>query len=201
MRNPISAIELNAEMLQESIRSGDPHDLEEAAGLVTAIRDQVNALDQLTEEYLAFARFPRPQFEDESINHLIQELAEFVRPLAARQGQSVRVEADPAVPMLEIDRRAGGKNGSHDRRLKPCPYQHLRGGMPGALHVVVKGIGDAAQALRADARQQAKANPVNGVVGPMAAGDGGTEDAGGIHRRAGERSVKDDVQSDGQANG
>src|SRR5437867_7573151 len=104
VRNPISAIELNAEMLQESIRSGDPHDLEEAAGLVTAIRDQVNALDQLTEEYLAFARFPRPQFEDESINHLIQELAEFVRPLAARQGQSVRVEADPAVPMLEIDR-------------------------------------------------------------------------------------------------
>ncbi|PYM12026.1 MAG: hypothetical protein DMD81_25205 [Candidatus Rokuibacteriota bacterium] len=104
VRNPISAIELNAEMLQESIRSGDPHDLEEASGLVTAIRDQVNALDQLTEEYLAFARFPRPQFEDESINHLIQELAEFVRPLAARQGQSVRVEADPAVPMLEIDR-------------------------------------------------------------------------------------------------
>ena len=104
VRNPISAIELNAEMLQEIIRGGSEQDLEEASGLVTAIRDQVTALDALTEEYLAFARFPRPQFEDESINHLVEELAEFVRPVAARQGLSVRVETDQTVPTLEIDR-------------------------------------------------------------------------------------------------
>lgn len=104
VRNPISAIELNAEMLQEIIRGPSDQDMEEAAGLVAAIRDQVNALDALTEEYLAFARFPRPQFEEESVNHLIEELAEFVRPVASRQGLVVRVETDPAVPMMEIDR-------------------------------------------------------------------------------------------------
>jgi signal transduction histidine kinase len=104
VRNPISAIELNAEMLEDIVRERQDAEMKEAAGLVSAIRDQVTALDALTEEYLAFARFPRPHFEDESINHLVQELAEFIRPLATRQGLTLRVDVDPSVPMLEIDR-------------------------------------------------------------------------------------------------
>src|SRR5439155_11862388 len=48
VRNPISAIELNAEMLNDIVRGRPDRDMEEAAGLVTAIRDQVNALDALT---------------------------------------------------------------------------------------------------------------------------------------------------------
>jgi signal transduction histidine kinase len=104
VRNPISAIELNAEMLQDIVRERSGQDMDEAAGLVAAIRDQVTALDALTEEYLAFARFPRPQFEEDSVNQLVEELVDFVRPVAARQGLSVRVETDPAVPAMEIDR-------------------------------------------------------------------------------------------------
>jgi signal transduction histidine kinase len=104
VRNPISAIELNAEILGDIVKERSGQDMEEAAHLVAAIRDQVNALDALTEEYLTFARFPRPHFEEESINQLLQELAEFVRPVATRQGLTVLVAVDPAVPMLEIDR-------------------------------------------------------------------------------------------------
>src|SRR4029077_12138343 len=63
VRNPITAIELNAEMLEDIVRQrndGERNDgdMKEAAGLVSAIRDQVTTLDALTEEYLAFARFP-----------------------------------------------------------------------------------------------------------------------------------------------
>ena len=106
VRNPISAIELNAEMLEDIVRERSDADMgmKEAASLVSAIRDQVTTLDALTEEYLAFARFPRPHFEEESINHLVQELADFVRPVATRQGLTLRVEVDPSVPMMEIDR-------------------------------------------------------------------------------------------------
>src|SRR3970282_2105230 len=43
VRNPISAIELNAEMLQEIVRGHPGSDMEEAGGLVGAIREQVNA--------------------------------------------------------------------------------------------------------------------------------------------------------------
>jgi signal transduction histidine kinase len=104
VRNPISAIELNAEMLQDIVKQQPGAEGEEATHLVDAILDQVGTLDALTEEYLQFARFPKPHFEEESLNHLAVELAEFVRPLASRQGLTVRVETDPAVPPLEIDR-------------------------------------------------------------------------------------------------
>ena len=105
VRNPISAIELNAEMLEDIVRErSNDVDMKEAAGLVSAIRDQVTALDALTEEYLAFARFPRPHFEEESINHLVQELADFIRPVATRQGLTLKADVDPSVPMMEIDR-------------------------------------------------------------------------------------------------
>jgi signal transduction histidine kinase len=104
VRNPISAIELNAEMLEDIVRARSGVDMEEAGGLVASIRDQVNTLDALTEEYLAFARFPKSHFEEESINHLVEELAAFVRPVAHRQGLTMHVETDPLVPMMEIDR-------------------------------------------------------------------------------------------------
>src|SRR5713226_3119219 len=104
VRNPIAAIQLNAELLGDMVEGRVSEDGTEATALVTAIRDQVSALDALTEEYLAFARFPRPQFEEDSINHLVQELADFVRPVAVRQGLTLRVEVDPSAPMMEIDR-------------------------------------------------------------------------------------------------
>lgn len=104
VRNPISAIELNAEMLEDIVRGRAGADMGEAGGLVRAIRDQVNALDALTEEYLTFARFPRPHLEEESVNDLVQELGNFVRPVAERRGLRLAVSVDPAVPLLEIDR-------------------------------------------------------------------------------------------------
>jgi signal transduction histidine kinase len=104
VRNPIAAIELNAELLQDIVRAHPGREMDEATGLVAAIRDQVTTLDALTEEYLAFARFPKPHFEPESINHLLEELAAFVRPVATRQGLTIHVATDPGVPMLEIDR-------------------------------------------------------------------------------------------------
>ncbi len=103
VRNPITAIELNAEILQDIV-GGRPGPDDEASSLVAAIRDQVKTLDALTEEYLTFARFPRPHFEEESLNGLVEEVAEFIRPVATRQGLSLRVETDPQVPMLEVDR-------------------------------------------------------------------------------------------------
>ncbi len=105
VRNPISAIELNAELLRDlaRARAGEP-DMDEAAGIIASIQDQVKTLDGLTEEYLQFARFPRPNFEEESVADLVEELAEFVRPLAIRQGLTVRTETDRTMPMMEIDR-------------------------------------------------------------------------------------------------
>ena len=145
VRNPIAAIELNAELLQDIVRAHPGADMDEATGLVSAIRDQVNALDALTEEYLAFARFPKPHFEEESINHLIEELAAFVRPVATRQGLAIHVSTDPAVPMMEIDRAL----------LRQAILNLVKNGMEalsrgGALTIESRAEGDAVEILVSD---------------------------------------------------
>src|SRR5262245_866836 len=104
VRNPIAAIELNAELLGDIVHERPELEKGEAASLVGAIRDQVAALDALTEEYLAWARFPKPQFEEDSINDMVMAVTDFVRPLATRQGITLAVKTDSAVPPIEIDR-------------------------------------------------------------------------------------------------
>jgi signal transduction histidine kinase len=104
VRNPIAAIELNAELVGDIVKERGGADMEEAATLVTAIREQVSALDTLTEEYLAFARFPRPQYDEDSVNEMVAALVEFVRPVAMRQGSVVEATTDQAVPPMAIDR-------------------------------------------------------------------------------------------------
>jgi signal transduction histidine kinase len=104
VRNPIAAIELNAELLEDIVRERQESTMEEATTLLSAIRDQVNTLDALTEEYLAFARFPRPHFDEDSVNEMVASLVEFVRPLATRQGIALHVSTDATVPSMTIDR-------------------------------------------------------------------------------------------------
>ena len=104
VRNPIAAIELNAELVGDLVKERGGADMEEANILVTAIREQVSALDALTEEYLAFARFPRPQYDEDSVNEMVAALVEFQRPVAARQGSAVEATTDQAVPPMAIDR-------------------------------------------------------------------------------------------------
>jgi signal transduction histidine kinase len=104
VRNPIAAIELNAELVGDLVKERGGADMDEAATLVTAIREQVSALDALTEEYLAFARFPRPQYDEDSVNEMVAALVEFQRPVAARQGSAVEATTDQTVPPMAIDR-------------------------------------------------------------------------------------------------
>ena len=145
VRNPISAIELNAEMLQDMVKQGTGSEGEEATQLVEAILDQVGTLDALTEEYLQFARFPKPHFEEESLNHLVTELADFVRPVATRQGLTVRVETDPGVPMMEIDRGL----------LRQAIHNLVKNGMEvlssgGEITIASRGLGETVEVSVSD---------------------------------------------------
>lgn len=84
VRNPLSSIGLNTELLEEEL--GDVPNADEARSLCRSIHREVDRLTAITEEYLAFARLPKPKLAAESINSMVTALAAFVREdLAARQ--------------------------------------------------------------------------------------------------------------------
>jgi len=104
IRNPLSAINLNAELLEDEIKHLQGASKEEAASLLTAIKAQVQALAELTEEYLRFARMPEPKLNPESINGIVAELVEFLRPEGAERGVRIEARLSPDIPLTLVDR-------------------------------------------------------------------------------------------------
>ena len=94
IRNPLSSIGLNAELL-ESLAGKEP---EETLQLCQAIIREVDRLTAITDEYLRFARLPRPELDAADAGALVRSIAEFVRRdcEAASVRITVTTPAEPA---------------------------------------------------------------------------------------------------------
>lgn len=97
IRNPLSSIGLNAEMLKEAAEEPD------AQTLCQAIIREVDRLTAITEEYLKFARLPRPELREADVKELLETIGAFVRRdcEAANVRLDVKVAAD--LPSIQID--------------------------------------------------------------------------------------------------
>ena len=98
VRNPLSSIGLNAELLDDELA-----DNEEARALCRAIHHEVDRLTAITEEYLAFGKLPKPKIASQHVNAMVEALGSFVRAdLAAKQVELV-IDLDPHDPIGLVD--------------------------------------------------------------------------------------------------
>ncbi len=63
VRNPLSSIGLNVEMLEEELSGAGP----EPQALLRSIQREIDRLTAITEEYLRLARLPQPRLEPEDV--------------------------------------------------------------------------------------------------------------------------------------
>jgi signal transduction histidine kinase len=103
VRNPLSSIGLNTELLEEELAGLPPEATAEARGLCSSINREVDRLTAITEEYLAFARLPKPRLAAESLNAIVGSLATFVREDLATRGVALSVAACDDLPRALID--------------------------------------------------------------------------------------------------
>jgi signal transduction histidine kinase len=103
VRNPLSSISLNVELLEDEIASLSSDRGAEAKRLVAAIRSQVDVLSAVSEEYLRFARLPKPKLEVAALGVVVEDLADFVRAELRVRGAQLRVDVEPSLPMLRLD--------------------------------------------------------------------------------------------------
>ncbi|MBA3541039.1 MAG: two-component sensor histidine kinase, partial [Deltaproteobacteria bacterium] len=101
VRNPLSSIGLNTELLEEEL-IGSKNEAE-ARGLCRAITHEVDRLTAITEEYLAFARLPKPKIAPEPINPLVGALVAFVREDLATKDVELVTLLGPDNPIALID--------------------------------------------------------------------------------------------------
>ena len=129
LRNPLSSIGLNSELLMEELEIDSENErLSTARELLVNIIKEVERLKEITEEYLRFARLPVPERAFVDLNHTAAELLEFVRSEMELAGVKTRLDADPAsrpafadpnqvraalLNLLRNAREAMGEHGGH----------------------------------------------------------------------------------------
>lgn len=105
IRNPLSSIGLNAEMLEDIAGHGAGHeDAEAARSLCRAIVREVDRLTAITDEYLKFARLPRPVLRDTNVVELLRAIEAFVR----RDCEAANVHVALELPTEEVRTRIDG---------------------------------------------------------------------------------------------
>jgi signal transduction histidine kinase len=99
VRNPLSSIGLNAELLGDELAVG----ADEARRLIASIIGEVDRLAEITETYLRFARLPRPKLENEDLGVIVRSVVDFSRGELAQDGIEILVDIAPDLPELPAD--------------------------------------------------------------------------------------------------
>jgi signal transduction histidine kinase len=101
IRNPLSSIGLNIELLEEELAEGEVSG--ESKSLLSAITREVQRLEHLSEEYLRVARLPQPRMEAEDLASTVRDLVAFAKPEMDRAGLELALEIEDGLPPALFD--------------------------------------------------------------------------------------------------
>ncbi len=103
IRNPLSSISLNVELLLEEIENYKGVDTSEAKALISAMVSEIDRLAAVTEEYLQFARLPKPKLESLDLNNLIREMLDFLHGEFSLENIGIESYLDEKLPYIKAD--------------------------------------------------------------------------------------------------
>jgi len=105
VRNPLSAISLNLELLEDEVSRLPNPSCGEAQNLITAILREIDNLADVTESYLRFAKLPPFRWEQVDLNEIVREIVVFARPQIEQRAIKVSRHVEEGVPPVRMDRR------------------------------------------------------------------------------------------------
>ncbi len=106
IRNPLSSITLNIDLVGDEIEmlAADKAGAEtEARSLLRSIDSEVHRIQRVTEDYLQFARMPKPRRERVSLNDVIAQGLSFMNSLFAAAHVRLETKFDPSLPTIDGD--------------------------------------------------------------------------------------------------
>ncbi len=148
VRNPLSSIGLNTELLEEAVRKahfGTPEEEREARALLAAISGEVDRLTEVTDQYLRLARLPRPALVPEDVNQLLTRVLDFSSQELDRAGVRVQRDLDVQAPRALADE-------GQLRQVFLNLLRNAREAMPagGTLRVASRSLADAVEVTISD---------------------------------------------------
>lgn len=106
IRNPLSSITLNIDLVRDEVDTltkDNATAATEARSLLRSIDSEMRRIQRVTEDYLQFARLPKPRHDRISINDVLNQGLSFMESLFAAANVELRLDLNPAVPAIHGD--------------------------------------------------------------------------------------------------
>ncbi|TWT99627.1 Sporulation kinase E [Botrimarina colliarenosi] len=116
IKNPLSTIRLNMQLLAEDVLPDPADDGEEpvilsppqqrAAKRIAAVQRECTRLHDLLDDFLNYAKVRRVELTPRDLNHEIADALDFFEPEADKAGVEIVPYLDPDLPTVRLDREA-----------------------------------------------------------------------------------------------
>lgn len=103
IRNPLSTVSLNLQLLKEDWASPISDREQKSARKVDVLLKEIGRLEGILNDFLRFAAGHKLRLERIDLNGLMTELLEFTSPEASRAGVKVHLEADARLKPVQVD--------------------------------------------------------------------------------------------------
>lgn len=103
IRNPLSTIGLNLDLLSEELGECDSPRDRRILNKLTVVKRQCQQLDRILDDFLQFARVGTLKLKPADLNQTVLEFIEFYAPQAAEQGIDISPHLAANLPPVKLD--------------------------------------------------------------------------------------------------
>jgi signal transduction histidine kinase len=103
IRNPLNAMNMNLQMLEEELQLAGDQVEEEQMEMLASTKSEIKRLEALVNNFLTYARPSRPDFEPTDLNSMTREVIRLLEADFKQNGVELKEDLDPDLPEVEID--------------------------------------------------------------------------------------------------
>jgi two-component system, sporulation sensor kinase E len=105
IKNPLGSMGIHLQLIQKKIAGRDCIDSKDIGQHLGVFGEEVDRLNRIVVDFLFAVKPMDTVLEEGDLNHIIEELIEFVRPELDQAGVAIEKELSPGVPLMRIDAR------------------------------------------------------------------------------------------------
>lgn len=106
IRNPLSTIQLNMELLAEDFAEPQSATERRAQAKIALVQRECQRLNDLLDDFLNFIKARAHRLEPCNLNNLVRRVTDFFRPKAEESGIEMRDYLDPNLPSVLLDQES-----------------------------------------------------------------------------------------------
>jgi signal transduction histidine kinase len=103
IRNPLNAMNMNLQMLEEEIQAYPALGDEDFHQLLGSTKSEIKRLERLVNNFLAYARPAHPKFEPRDLNEVLESVISFLRADFDESRVNVKLDLEPLLPTVDLD--------------------------------------------------------------------------------------------------